>query len=134
MKVVARLVILGLVVVGGFNYLSYQKTGVIPAQAWVENAQKAFTKLHAQNATSDEARTVKISKWTDTKGVVHYENRPVEGAKTLEVDPDKNVLPPTPIVELPESDVSKSKPKTMDEEMQELRDAKHAKMEAIINR
>jgi len=35
---------------------------------------------------------------------------------------------------LPESDVSKTKPKTMDEEMQELRDAKHAQMEAIINR
>jgi Zn-dependent membrane protease YugP len=82
-----------------------------------------------QSITGPE--TVKVSKWTDANGVVHYENRLVEGAKTIEVDPNKNVLPPAPVVKLPETKTAK--PKTANEEVEALQKAKDAYVESIIN-
>lgn len=131
-------VFLGAAILAVTNYLGYQKTGSLPIQQWLTHIQSSIIptlKNSVKSVTGDEApSTVKISKWTDAKGVVHYENRPVEGAKTLEVDPNKNVLPPAPIVELPASKDAKSKPKTMNEEVRALQEAKDAQMEAIINR
>lgn len=124
------LVTLGCIIFAVTNYLGYQKTGTLPAREWWAHAQSAVKNVNGEAAPA----TVKISKWTDAKGVVHYDNRPVEGAKTIEVDPNKNVLPPAPIVELPASESAKSKPKTINEEVRALQEAKDAQMEAIINR
>lgn len=123
------LVALSCIVFAVTNYLGYQKTGTLPAREWLAHAESAVKNIKGETAPT----TVKISKWTDAKGVVHYDNRPVDGAKTIEVDPNKNVLPPAPIVEIPASENSKSKPKTMNEEMEKLRKAKQAQMESVIN-
>jgi hypothetical protein len=129
------LVFLGGAVVCAINYLEYKKTGSIPIQQWFAHIQSSAIpslKNSVKSATGDSSpATVKISKWTDANGVVHYENRPVDGAKTIEVEPNKNILPPAPVVELPET--AKSKPKTMNEEVRALQEAKDARMEAIIN-
>lgn len=123
MKIVFRFLMLALVVVVAANYYIYQKTGSIPARTWLANAQKILIKAQPE--------TVKVSKWTDDKGIVHYENRLIEGAKTIEVDPSTNVLPPSPIVKLP--DAKEDKPKSMNEEVRDLQEAKDAYYESVIN-
>jgi len=131
MKIISRIIVLGVIVVVAMGYFGYLQPVNIPWKTWVANLKSSTGDLIPKNESSQPKNTVKVSKWTDEHGVVHYENRPVEGAKTLEVDPDNNVMPTTPVAKLPEAE---SKPKTMNEEMQELREAKQRQMEAIINR
>ena len=131
MKIVLRVAVLVVVVFVAMSYFGYQQSFQVPWQSWLASFKSATSDLVPKNETSQSTNTVKVSKWTDKNGVVHYENRPVEGAKTIEVDPDDNILPSAPIAELPEAE---SKPKTMNEEMEELRQAKQRQMEAIINR
>lgn len=130
MRIVFRFVVLGIVAAVAFNYFIYQKNGNIPAHEWLASAQHVLSRL-ANKEVASETETVKVSKWTDANGVVHYENRPVEGAKTIEVDPNKNVLPPAPVVKLPETKTAK--PKTANEEVEALQKAKDAYVESIIN-
>lgn len=130
MRIVFRFVVLGFVAAVAFNYFVYQKNGTIPAREWLASAQNMGSNL-ANKQGITEPTTVKVSKWTDANGVVHYENRPVEGAKTIEVDPNKNVLPPAPVVKLPETKTAK--PKTANEEVEALQKAKDAYVESIIN-
>lgn len=124
------------VVLAVTNYVIYQRTGNLPAREWVSSATKVIDKTaNSKEISLDtstlKVSTLKVSKWTDAKGVVHYENRPVDGAKTIEVDPNVNVLSSPPVVKLP--DDKKDKPKTMNEEVQELQKAKDAYYESVIN-
>ena len=133
MQVVFKLVVLGVVALVVANYVFYQKTGEFlardwPAREWMASAKSELIKIVDNNAAS-EAGTVKISKWTDANGVVHYENRPVEGAKTIDVDPNANVLPPMPSVKLPKN--TDVKPKAMDEELSSIQEAKRAHFDAL---
>ncbi len=130
MKIIFRLVILGFVLLIVMNYVSYQQSAYLPVHNWLASAKSWVEKLKHNNSSS-EATTVKVSKWTDAKGVVHYENRPVDGAKTIEVNTNANVLPPMPVVKPVES--QEEKPKTMKDEIRELQKAKDAHTEAIIN-
>ena len=129
MSNITRIIALVVVVLVIVNYASYAQSGKFPAREWLLNAGNLFSKLKS-HATPD-ADKVKISKWVDAKGVTHFENRPVEGASTLEVDPNTNVLPPAPIINLPEAQAKR--PKTMNEEVQELQKAKDAYYESVIN-
>jgi hypothetical protein len=130
MKSVLRVAVLVVVIFVAMNYLGYQSVH-IPWQSWLANLKTKTSDLVPKTESSQSGNTIKVSKWTDENGVVHYENRPVDGAKTIEVNPDDNVLPSAPVAKLPEAE---SKPKTMNEEMEELRQAKQRQMEAIINR
>lgn len=132
MKIVLRVLVLVVVVLVALNYFGYQQPLQVPWQSWVASFKNKVNDLIPESNSPEAKNTVKISKWTDDKGVVHYENRPVAGAKILEVDPDSNVLPPAPIIKLPESE-AESKPKTMNEEMEVLREAKKRQMDAVIN-
>jgi hypothetical protein len=132
MKTILRVLVLAVVVLVALNYFGYQQSLQIPWQSWIASFKHKANDLLPESESPEAKNTVKISKWTDDKGVVHYENRPVAGAQTLEVDPDKNVLPPAPIVKLPESE-AESKSKTLNEEMEVLREAKRRQMDAIIN-
>jgi hypothetical protein len=131
MKILSRIVILGVIIFVAMGYFGYLQPANIPWKTWVANLKSSTGDLVPKTESSQPKNTVKVSKWTDEHGVVHYENRPVEGAKTLEVDPDNNIMPTTPVAKSPEAE---STPKTMNEEMQELREAKQRQMEAIINR
>jgi mevalonate kinase len=106
----------------------YTGTLQLPAADWIASASQ---KLRSLVSSSSPADKVTVSKWVDAKGVTHYENRPVDGAKTLEVDPNQNVLPPAPVIKLPEE--KSAKPKTTNEEVQELQKAKDAYYESVIN-
>jgi hypothetical protein len=130
-------VFLSATVVVVMNYLEYQKSGVLPAYEWVAKIQslviptvkKTANKLVGEQSTESKNR-VKVSKWIDANGVVHYENRPVAGAQTLEVDPNENFLPQSPVVELPKPEESKAK--TTEAELRSIQEAKKAHFEALI--
>lgn len=130
MRIIFKLVILGFVLLIVMSYVYYQQTAHIPTRDWLVSAETRLNKLIHKDSSA-ESTTVKVSKWTDAKGVVHYENRPVDGAKTIEVDPNTNVLPPAPVVKLPETKAEK--PKTMNEEVQALQKAKDVYTESVIN-
>jgi hypothetical protein len=132
MKIILRVVVLLVVLLVALSYFGYQQSLQIPWQGWVASFKHKANDLIPKSDSPEAKNTVKISKWTDDKGVVHYENRLVAGAQTLEIDPNKNVLPPAPIVKLPESE-AESKPKKLNEEMEVLREAKRRQMDAIIN-
>ena len=95
------------------NYLIYLKTGNMPLVDWknkiagldVSNRLKSFSpkdvlpdakqsieKLMPDSLSSSSEAPVKIYKWKDNKGVVHYENRPVDGAQEMLVDVNSNIL------------------------------------------
>ena len=130
MKIVLRVAVLVVVIFVALNYFGFQSTVNIPWKNWLASFKTNTDKIIPKSESSESQNKVKISKWTDEKGVVHYENRPVNGAKTIEVDPNDNIMPSTPAATIPEAE---SKPKTMNEEMEELREAKRRQMEAIIN-
>ena len=130
MKIVLRVAVLVVVIFVALNYFGFQSSLNVPWKNWLASFKTHTDKIIPKSESSEPQNKVKISKWTDEKGVVHYENRPVNGAKTIEVNPDDNIMPSTPAAKLPEAE---SKPKTMNEEMQELREAKQRQMEAIIN-
>lgn len=130
MRIIVRLGVLVVLVVSVFGAVSYSQPGIIPVSGWVENVSSTFKRLVVSHASSS-AESVKVSKWVDAKGVTHYENRAVEGAEALMVDPNRNVLPPAPIVNLPET--KSEQPKTMNDEVRELQKAKDAYYESIIN-
>ncbi len=125
MRIVLRGVVLLVIVVAIAVYSGVLK---LPAGEWIANTPQKLRSLVSNSSSADK---VTVSKWVDAKGVTHYENRPVEGAKTLEVNPNQNVLPPAPAVELPQE--KSVKPKTMNEEVQELQKAKDAYYESVIN-
>lgn len=125
MRLVLRGVVLLVITVAIAFYSGALK---LPLEEWIANASEKLRSLVSNSSPADK---VTVSKWVDAKGVTHYENRPVEGAKTLEVDPNQNALPPAPVIKLPEE--KSAKPKTMNEEVQELQKAKDAYYESVIN-
>lgn len=132
--------ILGCSIFAVANYLGYQKTGILPVKEWILHAKNSLLpslKDSVAQITGKEAspkNTVKISKWTDANGVVHYENRAVNGANTIEVNPNDNVLTMEPLAEASTGENAKPKAKTMEEEVRELQEAKQAQMDAVIYR
>src|SRR5687768_12967292 len=95
-----NLLIVALLALGLFCGYSYYKTGNIPMHDWSEQLQRdgfvgtlkkissgqvvAQAKKMANEVedsfTAPPAAPVQIYKWTDAKGVVHYDNQPVKGA------------------------------------------------------
>ncbi len=109
-----NLLIFTLLVLGIFCGFIYYKTGVVPVNEWSEQLQRdglagtlkkisagefvAQAKKMASEATggtfaTPQAAKVQIYKWTDEKGVVHYDNQPVKNAQELTIDPNANILP-----------------------------------------
>lgn len=146
MKILLTLVVLVLLAVVAINGAVYFKYGKAPFDDWMQSSQQdgfmaATNELipvykdlfdRTVNGKSHEAKKpVKIYKWTDNQGVIHYENRAVTGAQTLDVDPDNNVVSLPPVATLPAGEEAKPKAKTMEEETQEILDKKRAYMESL---
>jgi hypothetical protein len=91
------------------NYFIYLKTGKVPLGDWPTKVSNFISNKHfdAKDLASDAKKMankvtgdtldigesgVKVYKWTDAKGVVHYDNKPVEGAKVLTINTDTNIL------------------------------------------
>lgn len=132
MKIVLRVAVLVVVLFVVMNYFGYQTPSITPIEKWFSSATEKAKNLLPKNESTQAKESVKISKWTDEKGVVHYENRPVDGAKTIDVDPNANVLSLEPVAEMPKPE-DENKPKTYQEEVQALQKAKDAHMERLIN-
>ena len=144
MRFLFTLVILGLLVVGVVNGAIYLKYGKMPLRDWVQSAQQngfvaatnelipAYKKLFDQTVENTQAheasKPVKIYKWTDANGRIHYDNKPVKGAQSLEVDPNSNVVSMEPVAAAP---VIEEKKPTMKEEMKAIEDAKRAHFDAL---
>jgi hypothetical protein len=128
MSFMVKLVVLLIVVLVATNYVGYQNISDISALDWVVSAKKTLNKIVNKDA-APEVGTVKVSTWTDAKGVVHYENRPISGAKTIEVDPHVNVFPSVPVVKLPAA--ADEKPKTKSGELRDIQEAKKAHFDAL---
>ena len=130
MKTVLKFVVLGIAILAVTNYIGYQKTGRVPASEWFASLTAAFNKINHKDA--DKNNIVTVYKWTDVKGVVHYENRPVSNAQVIiDVNTDTNVLPPFPSVAPSASADVKPKVKTADEELRTLQEAKKAHFDAL---
>ena len=99
---------------GLFCGFVFYKTGNIPLHTWSEQLQRdgfmgTFKKISAgqfvakakqivndvteDSFVSPHAAPVQIYKWTDAKGVVHYDNQPVKGAAEISINPNANVVP-----------------------------------------
>ena len=99
--------------IGIANYLIYLKTGNMPIIEWknkfsqmhfaselkkfstknvLPDAKQSIEKLMPESMSSTSEAPVKIYKWKDNKGVIHYENRPVNGAHEMSVDVNSNIL------------------------------------------
>ena len=77
MKVVFKLAVLGLIIGAVMNYAAYQKSGHMPLAGWFADVKKSAVNWVGQDSEPTVKSPIKVSKWTDAKGVVHYENRPV---------------------------------------------------------
>ena len=65
---------------------SFSPKNVLP------DAKQSIEKLMPESMSSTSEAPVKIYKWKDNKGVIHYENRPVDGAQEMLVDVNSNIL------------------------------------------
>lgn len=95
------------------NYLIYLNTGNMPVVDWknkfshmdiagqlksfspknvLSDAKQSIKKLMPTSMSSTNDAPIKIYKWKDNKGVIHYENRPVDGAQEMLVDVNSNIL------------------------------------------
>jgi hypothetical protein len=109
-----NLLIVVILVLGMFCGFIYYKTGNIPVRDWSEQlasdgvmgtlkkissgqfvaqAKKMANEVTAEIVAAPTAASVQIYKWTDAKGVVHYDNQPVKGAQELSINPNANVMP-----------------------------------------
>lgn len=130
-------VLAGVLGIGGV--FLYTKSGGIP-EGWRANplvhsvlakaesiAPAEVKQLVASSVHHDlDTDKLKIYKWKDAKGVVHYDNHPVDGAEVLAINPDANVLP---ALEVPEDTPAKSS--TLNEDLRALQEAKKAHFEAL---
>ena len=151
MNILVKLFVAVLLVLGIFNYLSYSKTGNIPLLEW----SKKFTQDGAANFTQQVAEKlvvdakkmtsemlgdkikstapVQIYKWTDAKGIVHYDNKPVKGATELTIDVNANMLSMEKPVDVSDPQAKKSEPQSDDEQARTIREAMRARMDALTN-
>lgn len=135
-----------LLAVAAINGAVYFKYGKAPFHDWIQSAQQdgffAATKElipvykdlfdRTVNGKSHAAsKSVKIYKWKDNNGVIHYDNRAVAGSEAIDIDPNVNFMPPAATVALPGSEEAKPKAKTMEEETQAILDKKRAYMESL---
>lgn len=139
-KFVVLIVLVGV----GANFVIQKQTGKSPLQTWwVHFAHEHGIKTDGLSTDqlmssakkivdgdgAQSAEKVKIYKWVDAKGVVHYENKPVKNAQEMDVDPNANVLPAAPaapIIETP-----KPKAQAADEQEKSLREAKRKYMDKM---
>lgn len=134
--------------IAAYNGFAYYKTGSLPLRIWGEQVAHngllatlknfSFSRFFDQTKRSVEEVTgvdvpapppekIQIYKWTDAQGVVHYDNKPVQGAATISINPNKNVLPmeDAPAVE----PVDKS-PADLNQDIQEARERMRREAEA----
>ncbi|MES2673333.1 MAG: DUF4124 domain-containing protein [Pseudomonadota bacterium] len=147
MKNLIIILVLGLGIFFGFVFY---KPGSVPVQAWSEQLQRdgvmgTFKKISAgefvaqakkivnevteDSLISAHAAPVQIYKWTDAKGVVHYDNQPVKGATELSINPNVNVLPMEKAADVaPTEQAPSDEAKQMLENIEKMRAAKEARM------
>jgi hypothetical protein len=122
------------------NYFIYLKTGKVPLGEWPQKVSSLISGKHfdARDLASDAKKMaskvtgdklalgdsgVKVYKWTDAKGVVHYDSQPAQGAKVLTIDTDTNILSaedlPKKVEEKPDGE-EKSKDKSVAESLENL--------------
>ncbi len=150
-----NLLIVILLALGIFFGFVYYKTGNIPVRDWseqfqrdglagtvnkistgqfVDQAKKIANDVIATDVKQDTfaappAGSVQIYKWTDAKGVVHYDNQPVKGATELSINPDANVVPMEKATEVaPTEQAPTDEAKLMMENIEKMRRAKEARM------
>lgn len=105
MRILIKMLLVTGLLVGIGNYMIYLKTGRMPVREWVQNwSWPELPSLDAGQLVEDAKRLggeaagekpvpTKVYKWTDANGVVHYGERPAEGAQELSINPDQNILP-----------------------------------------
>ena len=145
-----KLFIFMLLAVGAFSGFIYYKTDSVTLrdvreQLTQDGVQETLKKLtsgqllkETKNIVNDAVEDslaspnkapVQIYKWTDAKGVVHYDSKPSKGASTLSIDPNANVLP---MAKAPEIGTTEKPPvdeqKQMMENIEKMRAAKEAQM------
>ena len=145
-----NLLIVTLLALGIFCGFIYYKTGNIPMRDWSEQLRSdgfmgtfkkisagefvAKAKKIANDVTGDSLVTsrtapVQIYKWTDAKGVVHYDNQPVKGATELSINPNANVVPMEKAAEIvPSEQAPTDEARQMMENIEKMRAVKEARM------
>ena len=145
-----NLLIIALLALGIFCGFIYYKTSNIHVRDWSEQLQRdglvgtfkkislgqfiAESKRMATEVTEDRlptprAGSVQIYKWTDAKGVVHYDNQPVKGAEELSINPNANVLPMEKAAKIsPDEQAPSDETKQMMENIEKMRAVKEARM------
>jgi hypothetical protein len=146
MKIILTLVVLVLLAVAAINGAVYFKYGKVPFHDWMQSAQQdglivattglipVYKDLFDRTINSKSqatSKSVKVYKWKDENGVIHYDNRAVAGSEAMDIDPNVNFMPPAATVTLPDSEEAKPKAKTMEEETQAILDKKRAYMESL---
>lgn len=141
-KCIAVLVLLLGVFIGG----SYYSKGGLPLEQWRDSLARVAPALNSETLSLDTISsdkvisgakqlvekvadapaaatdsTVKMYKWKDAQGVVHFGNRPETGAQEIIVDTNINTIPSTTGAS---ENSSKPKEKTMNDEVNEMRAAK----------
>lgn len=141
---------ISLLALGLFCGYIFYKTGSIPFHEWKEQMQHdgfmgtlkkissgqfvAKAKLIINDVTGDsfiatDAAPVQIYKWTDAKGVVHYDNQSVKGAVELSINPNANVIPMEKAADIiPAEQAPSDEAKQMMENIEKMRAAKEARM------
>lgn len=101
MRIVFKILVVLGVVVGIANYVIYLQTGRMPVQEWVKNislnpGDMASEAKNLGKNVIDQVKPsepLKVYKWTDENGVVHYGERPAnEAAQEVSIDTDHNVV------------------------------------------
>lgn len=138
-RFLGKLLAFGFIVLVAFNGMAYQKSGTVPARAWLASLQssimsvgkKASSQFTRGESSAELANVIAVSKWTDAKGVVHYENRFVAAAQVLKINPDVNVLPPMPSADITPNAELIPKAKMVKQEFETIQEAKQAHFDAL---
>jgi hypothetical protein len=147
MGAIFKIFALLLLLAGAFVGWCYYSTGHLPIAQWRAYTARIAPALNAENLpiSSDASgkltagvkqlldkvsdapaemtsSQVKVYKWKDAKGVVHFDNHPVAGAQEINVDTKTNTIPS--VGGASADAVTEPKEKSMSDETNELRAAK----------
>ena len=145
MGFVIRFIAVLVLLLSAFIGWSYYSKGGLPTEQWRSSLARIAPALNAEKLSIDNASSekllsgakqlidkavdapaitdshVKMYKWKDAKGVVHFGNRPEAGAQEIIVDTNVNTIPSTTGAA---ENSSKPKEKAMNDEVNEVRAAK----------
>lgn len=105
MKKLLLVGILALCIVNGYTYYQSEKwpvydfvkqishDGFVKAISEMSGRQMQTAENIFHDLTAQPPALVRIYKWTDANGVVHYENQSLKGATEISIDPNANILP-----------------------------------------